>query len=76
VYNLFFGQPNSKRPHGIPKRRWVDNVKMNLVELRWGGVDWIGLSKERGKVENSYECGNEPAGSIKCWETVEWLHNW
>jgi hypothetical protein len=27
-------------------------------------------------VENSSECGNEPLGFIKCWETIEWLHNW
>jgi hypothetical protein len=27
-------------------------------------------------VESSCECGNEPSGSIKCWETIEWLHNW
>jgi hypothetical protein len=54
----------------------MDNIKMDLGEIRWGGVDWIGLAQDRGKWrENSCECCNEH-GSIKCWETFEWLHNW
>jgi hypothetical protein len=44
----------------------VDNIKMNLFEIGWGGVDWIGLVQDRVK------CGNEPSGSIKCRETIEW----
>jgi hypothetical protein len=38
----------------------------------WTGLVWL----RTGKVESSCECGNEPLGSIKCWETIEWLHNW
>jgi hypothetical protein len=30
----------------------------------------------QGQVETSCECGNEPSGYIKCWETIEWIHNW
>jgi hypothetical protein len=30
-----------------PRRRWVDNIKMDLLELGWGGVDWIGLAQDR-----------------------------
>jgi hypothetical protein len=50
---------------GKPNCRWVDNIWMDLGEVGWGGVDWIGLAH-----------GNELSGSIKCWETIEWLHNW
>jgi hypothetical protein len=38
-------------------------------------LDWIGLAQD-GQVESSCEYCNEPCGSIKCWEIVEWLHNW
>jgi hypothetical protein len=38
-------------------------------------VDWIGLAQGKDKVESSRECGYEPSGSIKCWETIKWLHN-
>jgi hypothetical protein len=34
---------------GRPRRRWVDNIKTNLLEIGWGGVDWIGLGQDRDK---------------------------
>jgi hypothetical protein len=34
---------------GRPRRRWVDNIRMDLVEVRWGDVDWIGLDQDRDK---------------------------
>jgi hypothetical protein len=36
-----------KRLLGGPKHRWVDNIKMDLGEIEWGGVDWIGLAQDR-----------------------------
>jgi hypothetical protein len=36
------GKPEGKGPLGIPRRRWVDNIKMDLGEIGCGGVDWIG----------------------------------
>jgi hypothetical protein len=36
-----------KRPLGRLRRRWVDNIKMDLLEIGWGGVDWIGLAQDR-----------------------------
>jgi hypothetical protein len=74
AYRLLVGKPDGKRPLGGPRctRRCVDNIKMNLGEIGWGGVDWIDLAQDRDK---SCECGNEPLGSIKCWEVLEWLHN-
>jgi hypothetical protein len=35
------------RPLGRPRRRWVDNIRMDLVEVGWGDVDWIGLAQDR-----------------------------
>jgi hypothetical protein len=45
AYRLFVGKPQGKRPLGRPRRRWVDNIKMDLLEIGWGGVDWIGLAR-------------------------------
>jgi hypothetical protein len=39
AYRLLLGKPEGKRPLGRPRRRWVDNVEMGLLEIGWGGVD-------------------------------------
>jgi hypothetical protein len=70
------GNAEGKRPLGRPRHRWVNNIKMDLREIGWDGIDWIDLSQDRDQVEGSYERGNEPSGSIKRWEVLEWLHNW
>jgi hypothetical protein len=49
AYRLLVGKPEGKRPLGRPRRRWVDNIKMDLLEIGWGGVDWIGLAQDRDK---------------------------
>jgi hypothetical protein len=41
------GKPEGKRPLGRPKRGWIDNIKMFLLEMGLGGVNWIGLAKDR-----------------------------
>jgi hypothetical protein len=38
------GKPEGKIPLGRLRRRWVDNIKMNLREIRWGDMDWIDLA--------------------------------
>jgi hypothetical protein len=43
------GKPEGKRPLGRPRRRWMDNIKMDLGERGWCGVDWIGLTEDRDK---------------------------
>jgi hypothetical protein len=63
------GKPEGRRPLGRPRRRWVDNIKMDLREIGWGGMDWIDLAQ--GPVECSCEHGNEPSGFMKCWEALE-----
>jgi hypothetical protein len=44
---ILVGNPEGKRPLGRPRRRWVDNIKMNLREIRWDGIDWIDLAQNR-----------------------------
>jgi hypothetical protein len=43
------GKQEGKRPLGRPRRRWVDNIKMDIREIGWGGMDWIDLAQDRGK---------------------------
>jgi hypothetical protein len=47
VYKLFVGKPEAKRPLGRPRRRWMDNIKMDLLEVGLNVVDWIGLAQDR-----------------------------
>jgi hypothetical protein len=70
------GRAREKELLGRPRRMWVDNIKIELLEIGWGGVDWIGLAQDRDKLESSCECGHERSGSIECWETIKWLHYW
>jgi hypothetical protein len=49
AYTLLVGKPEEKRPLGRPRRRWVDNIKVDLLEIGWGGVDWVGLVQDRDK---------------------------
>ena len=43
------GKPEGKRPLGIPRRRWEDNIKMDLHEVVCGGTDWIELAQDRDR---------------------------
>jgi hypothetical protein len=47
VYRLLVRKPEGKRPLGRPRRRWIDNIKMDLLEIGLGGVDLIGLAQDR-----------------------------
>jgi hypothetical protein len=47
VYRLLVGKPERKRPLGRPTRRWINNIKMNLLEIGLSVVDWIGLAQDR-----------------------------
>jgi hypothetical protein len=41
------GKPEGKRPLGRPRRRWEDNIKVDLRKKGWGGMDWIDLAQDR-----------------------------
>jgi hypothetical protein len=47
AYRMLVGKPEGKRPLGRPRRRWVDNIKMDLREIGWDGMDWIDLAQDR-----------------------------
>jgi hypothetical protein len=47
AYRIFVVMPNGKRPLGRPRRRWVDNIKMDLREIGWNGRDWFELAQDR-----------------------------
>jgi hypothetical protein len=47
VYRLLVGEPEGKRPLGRPRHRWIDNIKMDLLEIGLNFVDWIGLAQDR-----------------------------
>ena len=43
------GKPEGKRPLGTPRLRWEDNIKMDLQEVGYGGMDWLELAQDRGR---------------------------
>jgi hypothetical protein len=47
AYRILVGKPEGKRPLERPRRRWVGNIKMDLREIEWNGVDWIELAQDR-----------------------------
>jgi hypothetical protein len=49
VYRVLVGKPEGKKPLGRPRRRWEDNIKMDLQEVGCGGMDWIGLAQDRDR---------------------------
>jgi hypothetical protein len=70
VYRLLIENPKGKRPLGRSRCRWVYNIKIVLVV--WTGFVWFRI----GAGEEYLECSIELLGSIKCWETIEWLYRW
>ena len=49
VYRVLVGKPEGKRPLGRPRRRWEDNIKMDLQEVGCGGMEWIELAQDRDR---------------------------
>ena len=49
VCRVLVGKPEGKRPLGRPRRRWVDNIRMDLQEVGCGQLDWIGLAQDRDR---------------------------
>jgi hypothetical protein len=46
AYKLMVRKPEGRRPLGRPRRRWLDNIRMDLVEAEWSDVNWIGLAQD------------------------------
>jgi hypothetical protein len=49
AYRALVGKPEGRRPLGRPRRRWENNIKMDLREVEWGGMDWINLAQGRDR---------------------------
>jgi hypothetical protein len=49
AYNILIGRPEGRRPLRRPRRRWEDNIKMNLREIGFGDVDWIHWAQDRDR---------------------------
>jgi hypothetical protein len=68
------GKPEGKSPLEIPRRKWVDNIKMDLTEIGWDGMDLIDLAQDRDQWRVFFcEHGNETSGSIKCREQCHYF---
>jgi hypothetical protein len=46
VYRVSVGRPDGKSPLGRPRHRWEDNIKIDLQEVGWGGMNWISLAQD------------------------------
>jgi hypothetical protein len=49
AYRALVGKPEGRRPLGRPRRRWEDNIKIDLREVGWGGMDWINVAQDRDR---------------------------
>ena len=49
VYRVLLGKPEGRRPMGRPRRRWVNNIRMDLQEVGCGYIDWTGLAQDRDR---------------------------
>jgi hypothetical protein len=49
AYRALVGKHEERRPIGKPRRRWEDNIKIDLREVGWGGADWLNLAQDRDR---------------------------
>jgi hypothetical protein len=64
VYKVLVGKPEGKRPPGRPRRRWDDEIRMDLREIGLGGCGLDSTGSGQGPVAGCCECGDEP--SVSC----------
>jgi hypothetical protein len=64
AYRFLVGKPKGTKPLERPRRRWLDNIRMDLVEAGWGDVDWIGLAQDRDRWRALVNSAS--SSSIKC----------
>jgi hypothetical protein len=49
AYRVLVGRPEGRRPLGRPRRKWEDNIEMDVQEVGWGGMDWIDMAQDRDR---------------------------
>jgi hypothetical protein len=69
--NFILSLQKYKFPLGRPRRRWVDNIKMDLREIGWDGMDWTGLAQDRDQWRALVNTAMNLRGSMKRWEFLE-----
>ena len=68
--DVLVGKPEGKRTLGRSRRRWENNIKVNLQDVEWGNVlDWSG--SEQGQAAGNYKGCNEPSSCIECGEFLD-----
>ena len=73
VYRILVGKLEGKRPLGRPRRRWEDNIKMDLQEVGCECMDWINLAQDRDRWRALVNAVMNLRVSIKCREFLDWL---
>jgi hypothetical protein len=71
AYRILVGKPEGKRPLGRPRRRWVDEIKIDLREIGWGGMHWIDLAQDRDRWRALVSMVINLRFFIKFWEVLE-----
>jgi hypothetical protein len=72
LFNYFYQQCGVAR-----SKIYIINSLLDLREIGWDGMDWIDLLEDRDQRRAAVNTViNNTSGSIKCWEVLEWLHNW
>ena len=64
MHRVLVGKPEGKRPLGRPRRRWEDNIKMDLQDVRGGRGDWMELAQDRDRWRGTCGYGEGFSGSI------------
>jgi hypothetical protein len=72
AYRILVGKPEGNTPLVRPRRMREDNIKMDIRDIEWGGMDWIDLAQDRDRCrESPCKHGNEPSSSVTCWKILE-----
>jgi hypothetical protein len=74
AYRILVGKGEGKRPLGRPRRRWLDNIKMDLGEIVWDGVDWIDIVQDRSQWRVLVNMVMKLSCPYNA-EVLQWLHN-
>jgi hypothetical protein len=72
VYRLLVGKPGGKSPLGRPRHSWEDNIKVDVLEIVWGDVDWA-CSTNGGEEERVYVVGGKARGKEITKKTKTWF---